>query len=231
MVLSAPKVVGTEVAEYRATPHPKPFFKTVLDSKRIFEGAKTTVTTRVDAGTLEIVSAHETRVGRIDETALLDIASGIAMRSLDRTQRDLEGKLVREERVDFTSRAVLLPERTFPEVLLPFVLRGHSLAARDYVYSWSVDRFVARVYFEVTKRHVSLSVPAGTFKTNHVVMYPDLNDWIPLGSVLTTLAKPLLPKYHMWFEEAAPHRVIRFEGAYGPPGAPELILELSRSTP
>ena len=61
-------------------------------------------------------------------------------------------------------------------------------------------------------------------------MYPDLNDWVPLGSMLTTLAKPLLPKYHMWFEEAAPHRVIRFEGAYGPPGAPELILELESST-
>lgn len=231
MVLSAPKVLGTEVAEYAATPHPKPFFKTVLDGKRMFEGAKTTVTTKVEGDTLEIVSAHETRLGRIDEIARLHIARGVVMHLLDRTQKDVDGKVVREERIDFTSSAVLLPERTFPEVLLPFVLRGHSLQARDFVYSWSVDRFVARVYFEVSKRHVSITVPAGTFRTNHVVMYPDLNDWVPLGSMLTTLAKPLLPKYHMWFEEAAPHRVIRFEGAYGPPGAPELILELSRSTP
>jgi hypothetical protein len=231
MGLSAPKVRGIEVAEYVATPHPKPFFKTVLDSKRIFQGAKTTVTTKVENGTLEIVSAHETGVGRIDETAKLDTQRGVVMRSLDRTQRDLAGKIAREERVDFASSAVLLPERTFPEVLLPFVLRGHSLEARDFVYSWSVDRFVARVYFEAHKRGQSITVPAGTFRTNHVVMYPDLNDWVPLGSVLTTLAKPLLPKYHMWFEEAAPHRVIRFEGAYGPPGAPELILELAKSTP
>jgi hypothetical protein len=230
MPLSAPKIQGTEVAEYRATPHPKPFFKTVLDSKRIFDGAKTTVTTKVENGTLEIVSAHETPVGRIDETATLDTTRGVAMRTLDRTQKDVTGKVVREERVDFASSAVALPERTFPEVLLPFVLRGHSLEARDFVYSWSVDRFVARVYFEVTKKSASITVPAGTFTTNHVVMYPDLNDWVPLGSVLTTLAKPLLPKYHMWFEAAAPHRVIRFEGAYGPPGAPELILELSKST-
>lgn len=231
MGLSAPKVRGKEIAEYKATPHPKPFFKTVLDGKRMFEGAKTTVTTTIEEGAFEIVSAHETRVGRIDETAKLDTTTRVAMRSLDRTQKDSAGKIVREERIDFASSAVLLPERTFPEVLLPFVLRGHSLEARDHVYSWSVDRFVARVYFEVTKRGVSMTVPAGTFRTNHVVMYPDLNDWVPLGSVLTTLAKPLLPKYHMWFEEAAPHRVIRFEGAYGPPGAPELILELSASTP
>jgi hypothetical protein len=231
MGLSAPKIRGTEVAEYEATPHPKPFFKTVLDSKRIFDGAKTTVTTKLDGTTLEIVSAHETPVGRIDEIATLETANGVAMRTLDRTQKDLAGKVVREEKVDFASSAVLLPERTFPEVLLPFVLRGHSLSARDYVYSWSVDRFVARVYFEITKKSTSVTVPAGTFRSHHVVMYPDLNDWVPLGSMLTTLAKPLLPKYHMWFEEAAPHRVLRFEGAYGPPGAPELILELARSTP
>lgn len=232
MVLSAPKVRGTEIAEYTATPHPKPFFKTVLDGKRMFQGAKTTVTTKLEGDALEIVSAHETPVGRIDETAQLDArGGGVAMQRLERTQKDADGKIVREERVDFASRAVLLPERTFPEVLLPFVLRGHSLAARDFVYSWSVDRFVARVYFEVTKKNVPLTVPAGTFRTSHVVMYPDLNDWVPLGAMLTTLAKPLLPKYHMWFEAEAPHRVIRFEGAYGPPGAPELILELARSTP
>lgn len=231
MALRAPPIQGTEIAEYQATPHPKPFFKTVLDSKRIFEGAKTTVTTKVEGDVLEIVSAHETPVGRIDETARLDVARGVAMRTLERTQKDVAGKIVREERVDFASSAVALPERTFPEVLLPFVLRGHSLAARDHVYSWSVDRFVARVYFEAAKRGTSIRVPAGTFRTSHVVMYPDLNDWVPLGTMLTTLAKPLLPKYHMWFEEAPPHRVVRFEGAYGPPGAPELILELARCTP
>lgn len=229
MPLHPPKIRGTETATYRATPHPKPFFKTVLDAKRMFEGARTTVTTKLEGSTLEIVSAHETPVGRIDETATLDVQRGVAMHFLDRIQKDTTGKIVREEKIDFSSTAVLLPERTFPEVLLPFVLRGHTLDARDFVYSWSVDRFVARVYFEV-KRSASITVPAGTFRTREVVMYPDLNDWVPLGSMLTTLAKPLLPKYHMWFEEAAPHRVIRFEGAYGPPGAPELILELERST-
>ncbi|MFO0683913.1 MAG: hypothetical protein U0234_17805 [Sandaracinus sp.] len=229
MPLQPPKIRGTETATYRATPHPKPFFKTVLDGKRMFQGARTTVTTKLAAPTLEIVSVHETPVGRIDEVATLDVQNGVAMHFLDRIQKDTAGKIVREEKIDFSSTAVLLPERTFPEVLLPFVLRGHTLEARDFVYSWSVDRFVARVYFEV-KRSASITVPAGTFRTHEVVMYPDLNDWVPLGSMLTTLAKPLLPKYHMWFEEAAPHRVIRFEGAYGPPGAPELILELESST-
>jgi hypothetical protein len=59
-----------------------------------------------------------------------------------------------------------------------------------------------------------------------LLMYPDLNDWVSLGSVLNRLAKPLLPRYEMWFEASAPHRVVRYEGAFGPPGAPEVVLEL-----
>ncbi len=59
-------------------------------------------------------------------------------------------------------------------------------------------------------------------------MYPDLNDWVKLGSLLTRLAKPFLPKYHMWFaaQKNGPHHLVRFEGPYGPPGAPEIVLEL-----
>ena len=62
-------------------------------------------------------------------------------------------------------------------------------------------------------------------------MYPDLNDWVPMGAMLSTLARPFLPKYHMWFDETSPHRVVRFEGPYGPPGAPEVLLELASFRP
>jgi hypothetical protein len=59
-------------------------------------------------------------------------------------------------------------------------------------------------------------------------MYPDINDWVKLGSVVTKLIKPFLPKYHMWFSPrgGAAHALVRFEGSYGPPGAPEIVLEL-----
>ena len=129
-----------------------------------------------------------------------------------------------------TARATIVAV-TAGVVLLPFVLRGQRFdGKRDFVFSWTNDRFVARVYFEVSKRSVKLDVPAGSFRTHEVVMYPDLNDWVPLGSLLTTLARPLLPKYTMWFEDEAPHRVVRFEGAYGPPGAPEVVLELEKTS-
>jgi hypothetical protein len=229
MPLTAPRITSAEeICRYVAKPRPKPFFKTVMDAKRIFDGATATITTKVDGAAVEILSHHVTAIGEIRETARLDASGELAIRTLTRTQTDKAGKTVREESVDFTSGAVLLPARSFPEVLLPFVLRGQAFdGTRDYVFSWTNDRFVARVYFEVEKKSVPVTVPAGTFRAHQVVMYPDLNDWVPLGAMLTTLARPLLPKYTMWFEDRAPHRVIRFEGAYGPPGAPEVVLELT----
>jgi hypothetical protein len=50
---------------------------------------------------------------------------------------------------------------------------------------------------------------------------------VKMPSILNKLAKPFLPKYHMWYEAKAPHRLLRFEGPYGPPGAPEIVLELA----
>ena len=85
---------------------------------------------------------------------------------------------------------------------------------------------MARVYCEWKGRQ-TLDVPAGKLETVEMSMYPDLNDWVNLGSMINTLAKPFLPKYRMWFEANAPHRVVRFEGPYGPPGAPEIVLELA----
>ena len=119
------------------------------------------------------------------------------------------------------------------ETLLPFLLRGIPLdGQRRSLYAWICDRFVAKVYYEVAHRERSISVPGGRFDAHEVVMYPDLNDWVKLGSVLTRLAKPFLPKYHMWFAPGplghkGAHTLVRFEGPYGPPGAPEIVLELA----
>ena len=132
----------------------------------------------------------------------------------------------RREETNFYLGPYVFPDATYPEVLLPFLMRGQP---RDdetrALYSWSSDRFVARVYYEA-RGDVRLEVPAGEIDTTKVWMYPDLNDWVALGSILTRLAKPLLPRYEMFFEKATPHRVVRFEGPFGPPGAPEMIIEL-----
>jgi hypothetical protein len=217
-----------EVSRYRLTPRAKPMFHTILDARRIFsEGATATVTTRVADRATEGELAMTLDVALSSgHLAFLDHfegvwKGGVVGKTLDRTVGHS-----RKEHVDFANSPYPFPLATYPDVLIPFVMRGQPWnGERRALYSWTCDRFCARVYYEA-KARTTLSVPAGRIECVPVIMYPDLNDWVSLGSVLTRLAKPLLPRYDMWFEVDKPHRVVRFEGAFGPPGAPEVVLEL-----
>ena len=68
-------------------------------------------------------------------------------------------------RADFASIVPKLPEATYPETMLPFLLRAHPLdSQRRSLYAWICDRFVAKVYYEVHKKRVDVRVPAGKFE-------------------------------------------------------------------
>jgi hypothetical protein len=230
--LAAPASDGTEVCVYVATPRAKRSFHTLLDAKDLFEASgrarvKTAVETEGSERRVRIETEHALRGGTIRETFELAANGSLASRRLERVLLDGSGVASRQEKIDFERGPLRLPEGTYPEVMLPFILRWNVFdGARRPLVAWIVDRFVARVYCESRGKR-TISVPAGSFETIELMMYPDLNDWVSLGSVLTALAKPLLPKYHMWFEAAEPRRLVRFEGPYGPPGAPEIVLELS----
>jgi hypothetical protein len=218
----------TEVCRYRLTARPKPMFHTILDARRLFaDGGTLAVTTRASERATEGEVALELEVDL--EAGHLTFRDrfegvwrgGVVARVLDRTVGHS-----RKEHVDFANSPYPFPLATYPDVLLPFLMRGQPCdGERRALYSWTCDRFCARVYYE-SRPKVTLNVPAGRIEAFPVIMYPDLNDWVSLGSVLTRLARPLLPRYEMWFEVEKPHRVVRFEGAFGPPGAPEVLLEL-----
>ncbi|HEX3771861.1 MAG TPA: hypothetical protein VHV30_13385, partial [Polyangiaceae bacterium] len=154
---------------------------------------------------------------------------GIVMRAMRRQVFDVAGRLVRNEEVpDFRHDALGLPHSTYPEVALPFLLAWLPLdGQRRSVYAWINDRFIAKVYVEVEGRK-TIHIGGTPHETIEVIMYPDLNDWIPMGAMITRMIKPFVPKYKMWYAREAPHRLVRFEGPYGPPGAPEVVLEIAR---
>jgi hypothetical protein len=230
--LAAPPQDLAETVTYVAQPRAKRSFNTVLDASEIFahDGRSVVATTVSGAGAdrrVKIVTEHPLQGGLIAETFELSAAPGLVPLRLERKVVDSGGVISREERIEFRRGPLQMPEACYPEVMLPFVLRWQPREkGKRSFYAWIVDRFVAKVYFE-TGKDVALDTPAGRVETYECVMYPDLNDWVSLGSIITNLAKPLLPKYRMWFEKAAPHRVIRFEGPYGPPGAPEIVLEIA----
>jgi hypothetical protein len=158
----------------------------------------------------------------VDRLVCIARDGGIVASTLRHTVGD-----ARQNLVELLKTPWPLPATTYPETLIPFLLRGQPRdGARRAMYAWTSDRFVARVYYESRATKV-LDLPAGRIEATEVWMYPDLNDWVKLGGVLTKMVKPFLPRYEMWFETQPPHRLVRFEGSYGPPGAPEIILELA----
>jgi len=221
-----------ETLKYHIFPRAKPQFRTTLDARDLFDGKSTShVTTRVRFAprgeSIMTVAVHH----RIKDMTLMEEASavdqgGIRIKSFTRRIETDGGVRVRFEESHFLAGPFSLPAASYPEVLLPFLMRAQPWDGQiRAAYSWTADRFVARVYYE-NRGIKSLSVPGGTFRCHEIWMYPDLNDWIPLGRVLTRLAKPLLPRYSIWLEASEPHRPVRYEGPYGPPGAPEVVLEL-----
>jgi hypothetical protein len=229
--LRAPVNDGVEVATYAAFPRAKRSFNTILDASHLFDAnGRSRVTTTV-RGTgadrrVEVETAHSLKGGAMRETLELSANGVLTALRFERRLVDERDLASREEKIDFTRGPIHIPPQAYPEVMLPFVLRWLPYdGERRSVFAWIVDRFVARTYCEWKGKH-EIHVPAGKFTTVEMMMYPDLNDWVSLGAMLSTLAKPFLPKYRMWFEASAPHRLIRFEGPYGPPGAPEIVLEL-----
>ena len=226
--------VAEETLVYRASARKKPQFHSIIDSKELFGSGERTsrVTTRLDGAadeaSLVITVDHDLGRYRVEEAFTCPVQDGgLRAGHLVRKTVGESALTSRTEEVDFDHAPMSWPEATYPEVMLPFVMRWQP---RDKqlraAYSWTNDRFVARVYYELRGCSV-ITVPAGKLEAFAIWMYPDLNDWIRLGSVLTRLAKPLLPRYNMWFEAKAPWRMLRFEGPYGPPGAPEISLELA----
>jgi hypothetical protein len=217
-------------AQFALRAREKRSFHTVLDAHTLLAKSHRPVSeihASEDGDDIVLRMEHPMADGRMrEELRLARTGDGLLSKSLSRELVDASGVLVRSEHVpDFRHDKLGLPRATYPEVALPFLLAWmpHD-GERRSLYAWINDRFIAKVYVEVERR-TSITITGRSHDVVELVMYPDLNDWVPLGAVLTRLAKPFLPKYHMWYERAAPHRLVRFEGPYGPPGAPELVLE------
>lgn len=219
-----------ETLRYQVRPRDKPKFHTVLDAKTVFGSGsgEVVVVTRARAEPVEGETALEVRVtldlGGVHLEDRLDCRwqSGLVAGRLLRVLGD-----ARKKDIDFPKSPFPLPPTTYPEILIPFLMRGQPMdGKRRALHAWTSDRFVARVYYE-SRGTKEIEVAAGSFPATQVWMYPDLNDWVKLGSVLTKMAKPFLPRYGMWFDAEHPRRLLRFEGSYGPPGAPEIVIELA----
>ncbi len=216
---------------YRLLPRKKKSFNTVLDARHLVDPDPTRLTTvHIDAGPdgARFSVSHPVIDGRIDESLTCEATGeGLVSRRLVRSVYDQNDERVRHEDVRFDAGVIPLPPQAYPEVVLPFLLSWQPFDGKTRsLYAWINDRFVAKVQYRSLGRK-NITLDGAKRAAVAMEMVPDLNDWVNLGRVLTKLAQPLLPRYRMWFDPAAPHTVLRFEGPYGPPGAPEIVLELT----
>jgi hypothetical protein len=229
-LIAAPPRPVRETLSYRLAPRPQRTFHTVLDAHHLVDpDPERRTTVAIDAGPdgARFDVSHPVVGGRIDESLECDAtAEGLVSRRFLRSVFDAAGERVRLEEVRFDTGVIPLPPQSYPEVVLPFLLSWQPFDGElRSLYAWINDRFVAKVQYRSGPQR-TLDLPGGRRPAVEMVMQPDLNDWVNLGRVLTKLAQPLLPRYTMWFDPASPHTVLRFEGPYGPPGAPEIVLEL-----
>lgn len=220
------------VAEYRIGARAKRSFHGILDAGKLLPqgNSMTRVELTRSGDAIELTVENPLRRGSMKDHLHAEVrGGGVVAKSLVRELTGDAGAPIRREEVHHFSHDVFgFHDATYPEVAIPFLLPWVALDTRKSLYAWINDRFVPRVYLEKAST-ATLALPIGTRKAIEIVMYPDLNDWVPLGALLTRLSKPFTPKYHMWFD-ATTRELVRFEGPYGPPGAAEIVFELSKES-
>jgi len=235
--IPVPSFPVTQERRYKLSPRPKKSFHTVLDAADMIDSSTDrTSLVRIEtappsgAGESELVIRfeHPLKDGRIDEELrLAPTPDGLTTSRFLRSVYFADGRRVRNEEVDFAAGALPLPAATYPEVAVPFLVPWDPHDGKERaVFAWVCDRFVARIRYKSLSRK-QVTVPAGTLDCMEFMMYPDLNDWVHLGRVITRMIRPFLPKYRIWAAPEPPFHIIRFEGSYGPPGAPEIVMELA----
>lgn len=229
-----PRFPVTATMRYRVRPRPKQSFHTVLNAGELLDSggsressAAITVEGNAGAEVIAIAFAHPFRAGEISERLELQRTErGLLPARFTRSVQNLEQQEVRREEVDFKDRSWELPPATYPETVVPFLLCWWPFESRPQeFFAWINDRFVARMQF-ICNGTKPVDVRGQRHEALEVMMFPDINDWVSLGKVLTRMVRPFLPKYWCWYAPQPPHTLLRFEGSYGPPGAPEIILEL-----
>src|SRR5262249_28305784 len=75
----------------------------------------------------------------------------------------------------------------------------------------------------------TIQVPAGTFECHRVRMRADPQTLFPrLPGLLRPFLSFFVPTYTLWLTTSTPQLIVKYVGQIGPPGSPELRIQLTR---
>jgi hypothetical protein len=145
------------------------------------------------------------------------------------TDRNPQGRLIREMKVAFDDDTLAYPAGTFPVFGLVQVMRGASFqtGSRADFHVWVAPTEIFSMSLEVTGQ-AKVRVPAGEILCYAAEMKPDIRSIIPVGGLLSKLLQPFIPKYRFWFAADRSHPLVKFEGVLGAAGAAKHTIELKR---
>ena len=135
--LSNPFGQGTETARYSVRPREHRVLHTALDAHDLFTSKEpATVTWARDKDSAALSVHMPVSTGEFTEKCTFTFEPLFRPTNFERSLRDAE-RISREERADFTTLVPKLPDATYPETMLPFLLRGHPRDGerRSLIYS------------------------------------------------------------------------------------------------
>src|SRR5262249_32181282 len=125
-----------------------------------------------------------------------------------------------------------LPPSSYPpEAPLAYVLTKLGLGRRRERASMNLVLMgISVVELQVwTDGQEQVTVPAGTFNAYIERMRVTADSLFPnLPGFVLQFASFFIPTQTFWLTQDEPQRLVRFRGQMGPPGSPELLIELTQ---
>ena len=130
--------------------------------------------------------------------------------------------------VDFEGLGETIPEDSYTAEVMTFLFKGLTMTPKSkFSYHWwASDRSVFRMRLKV-KKPKEITTSTGTYRFCPIELSPpNIAEFLNKGDYLNTIINPFLPDTIMYFDANPPHHFIYYKGSFGPPGSPEVNLEL-----
>jgi len=160
-------------------------------------------------------------------TTLVEIGEYLRPISYNRMRRNPQGESIERWEFHFDDPSWNYTDDTYCMSSISLVFRSFIAqgSKEGSFHLWMSDQSVVRMRLRrMNKERVIIAL--GEFTCVKIRMVLDVQSVMPLGKVLALLVQPFMPEFYFWLWEQEPYPVMRAEGALGPPGAPQMLMEV-----
>ncbi len=119
------------------------------------------------------------------------------------------------------------PEDTYALEVRTFLFRGLDMTKKSkFHYNWWASEMAIIPRYIKTKKTKEITITAGTFNCYQIELFIDIGGFVNRGDYLNKIINPFLPDFIMYFDVNPPHYFVHYKGSVGPPGSPEVNMDL-----